>query len=113
MIKSIFNSIVNVLEYIIKYVKITYEEINVIVWYYIIPITWLLLLNLDLVIIYTTLWLGIIIGCDSFTSYCNKTFSKSVRFLLYFKKYGISYEFSSIIFCLIIPIIIYSILINL
>ena len=112
MINSIFKATVRVLESIANYTKSTYRQVNVVIWFFIIPITWLMLINNTAAIVYASFCIGIYMGCKSFKTYSNNLFYKSVTFLLYFTRYGMSYEFSSIIFCLVIPALIYIILLT-
>jgi hypothetical protein len=112
MTNQIFTATVRILEKIGKYTKCTYNQVNVVVWYFILPTIWLIDINKIAALVYTAFCIGIYVGCNSFKTYCNNVFNKSVGFLLHFIRYRISYELSSIIFCLIIPAIICIILLT-
>ena len=93
----------------------TYKEINIIVWFIIIPLSWMLLLDkiyqLRLFTILFSLLVAItIFFIPNFTELCDWLFQKSVDFLNLFNTVGSNYVASSVIICLLIPIVIYVIL---
>jgi len=102
---------------IAKKLNLTYNEVNIIVYYLIIPLTWTILADCIIKIPVTTplliaIWLMILIKEHKhFKSWCDEMFEASVRFLLWFQRIGWNYEVSSVIICVIIPIIIYILLI--
>jgi len=107
MKNSIFNSTVRLLEITAKQFNITYEMINVIIWYMLLPFYWLYLIYPLAFAFYLVFTIGFIWGYGSFKSFCNIVFTKSVSLLVRLaEKLRISYELSSIIFCIVIPIII-------
>ena len=91
----------------------TYNEVNNIVYYLLIPLSWAAMIDyiarlpfLSLLIITTWiifLWKNTMI----FRNRCDWAFMKSVDFLLWFKRIGWSYVVSSVIICVVIPILIY------
>lgn len=95
----------------------TYNEINIIAYYLIVPLTWTIMI--DILInkpITTTLllvaWIVIfIVHRNDFRQWCDWAFDKSVQFLLWFKCIGWDYILSSVIICVVVPIIIYATLI--
>ena len=107
----------NSLNQIAKWTGMTYNEINIIVYYLIIPLTWTVML--DLIIgfpVFTTLlaaaWIYIFYRTRHyFSRWCDIGFKKSRDFLLWFKRIGWNYEVSSVIICVVVPIIIYGFLI--
>lgn len=100
-----------------KATGMTYNEINIIVYYLIVPLTWTILFDIGLRLPIATpilllLWLCIWLGKRKhFRAWCDVAFNISVRFLLSFKRVGWKYEKSSVIICVVVPIIIYVLLI--
>ena len=116
MDKIIFRITANALSYISCKTGLTYNEINVIVYYFGIPFTWLCILDKIfsfhyLKIAFVIFMLGFIVGCKNFRAYSDWLFDKSVLFLNYFNKYGCNYITSSVLICVLLPIVIYTVLI--
>ena len=92
---------------------LTYNEVNIIVYYLIIPLTWTLMIDYLTKMPFLTPM--IIIGWIiflwkdqmKFRDRCDWAFDKSVDFLLYFKKIGWNYIVSSVIICVVVPVLIY------
>ena len=98
---------------IAKLTGATYNEVNIIVYYLLIPLSWAVMIDYItkmpfLSIMYVMAWI-IFLWKDSmkFRDRCDWAFDKSVVFLLWFKKTGWNYVVSSVIICVIIPILIY------
>lgn len=111
----IFKIIANLLSNIGSKTGLTYNEINIIVYYFIIPFSWLLLLDIIFDFYYfkfsfAIFCIGFIVGCRNFKSYSNWLFEKSVTFLNYFNRFGSNYIVSSVWICVTIPILIYTVL---
>jgi hypothetical protein len=112
----IFNFVANGLLFVGKKTRLSYNEINIIVYYFAIPFSWLCLLDIifnmhHLKIAFVIFTIGFIVGCRNFKEYSDWLFEKSVSFLNYFNKYGSNYIASSVWICVSLPIIIYGILI--
>ena len=112
----IFKIVANSLSFIGSKTELTYNEVNIIVYYFIIPFSWLCLLDIIfsfqyLKIAFVIFTLGFIFGCRNFKTYSDWLFNKSVSFLNYFNKYGSNYFVSSVWICVFLPIVIYAILI--
>ena len=98
---------------IAKLTGLTYNEVNIIVFYLIIPLTWTLMIDYLTKMPFLTPM--IIIGWIiflwkdqmKFRDRCDWAFDKSVDFLLYFKKIGWNYIVSSVIICVVVPVLIY------
>ena len=109
----------NLLNQIAKWTGMTYNEINIIVYYLIIPLTWTLMLDIIIGIpIFTPIlilaWLYFFVKTrtnEGFRRWCDRGFKDSVEFLLWFKRIGWNYIVSSVIICVVVPIIIYGLLI--
>jgi len=115
MIKSIFRIVADALLYIAKITGLTYNEINIIVYYFIIPFTWLILL--DYIFKFHYLKAGFIIfavvfflSCKNFRNFSDWLFDKSVDFLNIFNHIGSNYVASSVWICVAIQILIYCVL---
>jgi hypothetical protein len=116
MNRIIFKIVANSLSFIGHKTGLTYNEINIIVYYFGIPFSWLCLLDIIFnfhyfKIAFVIFTLGFIVGCRNFKTYSDWLFDKSVSFLNYFNKYGSNYVTSSVWICVSLPIIIYAILI--
>ena len=102
------------LEHIIARVTgATYNEVNIIVYYLLIPFSWTAMVDYITMMpfltpIYTIAWI-IFLWKDQmkFHDRCDWTFEKSVEFLLWFKKIGWNYVVSSVVICVVVPILIY------
>lgn len=113
----IFGIIANLLKRMAKALHISYNMANIIVYYFAIPLSWAIMLDfyfkmpiLSLTII--VVWLFLVIRYKkNFSVFCDNLFDKSAQFLLSFRKIGWNYVVSSVIICVIIPLIIYIVLI--
>ena len=116
MIDFIFNLVAVALFKIAKMTHLTYNEINIIVYYLIIPMSWCVMLDIIIQFpIFTPLWsvLWIYIFWTKrkfFSQWCDTVFSLSQEFLFSFKKIGWDYWKASVIICVALPLIIYSVL---
>ena len=116
MIKLVFNIVAKALFTISRVTGFTYNEINILVYYFFIPFTWLALLDLIfhfhyLKIAFAIFCFGFYIGCRDFRKYSDCLFEKSVIFLNYFNKFGSNYYASSVWICVSVPLLIYALLI--
>ena len=103
---------------IAKVTGMTYNEVNIIVYYLLIPLSWTAMVDYItkmpfLSIMYIIAWL-IFLWKDpmKFRDRCDWAFDKSVDFLLWFKKIGWNYIVSSVIICVVIPALVYAELIH-
>jgi len=115
---KIFFIIARRLHVISKKIGLTYNEVNIIVYYFFVPFTWLALVDEIFNIHYLKILgigccLGFWIGCKDFKTYADWLFGKSVDFLNYFAKYGFNYVKSSVWICVVLPFTIYALLISL
>ena len=113
MIKAIFSIVAITLFGIAQATHLTYNQINVIVYYLLIPLSWAIMLDCWIGLPVTTavllcIWLGIFIATRKFfKEWCDWVFKDSVDFLNYFNRWGGNYVLNSVIICVIIPILIY------
>ena len=98
---------------IAKLTGATYNEVNIIIYYLLIPLSWAAMIDYItkmpfLSIMYIVAWI-LFLRKDpmKFRDRCDWAFIKSVDFLLWFKKIGWNYVVSSVIICVVIPLLIY------
>lgn len=119
MVNSIFNIVANSLVWVGKKTGLTYNEVNILVYYLLIPLTWTVMLDCRLHMPLTTallicIWTGIFIATrHRFRSWCDRAFMRSVDFLNWFNRFGSNYFLSSVIICVLVPVAIYAFLIYL
>jgi hypothetical protein len=115
MIRFIFKIVAESLVFIGEKTGFTYNEINIIVYYFFIPFSWLAFLDVIfdfhyLKLAFAVFTFGFIVGCRNFRTYSDWLFDRSVSFINYFNKYGSNYVASSVWICVAVPIAIYAIL---
>ncbi len=114
MITLTFRLVATVLYNIGQLFGMTYNEVNVLAYYLLIPLTWTAMLDICIGLPLTTgallyTWMGIRIGTwGHFREWCDWAFMRSVDFLNYFNRWGGNYVLNSVIICVVIPIIIYA-----
>lgn len=96
--------------------KLSYHEINIIVYFFVVPFSWLVLLDAlfqfhFLKLSFAFFCIGFFTGCSDFKPFSTSLYRKSVQFLMYFNRFGSSYVASSVWICLVVPICIYVLLI--
>ncbi len=118
MLKFIFYLVAYSLALLAKLTKLTYNQINIIVYYILIPFSWLALADTILDVPYFKLGfviflLGFFVGCRNFKLYSDWLFSKSVDFLNSLNRFGGSYISVSVWICVALPFLVYAVLIYL
>ena len=117
VITIIFDKTAQVLQYLAQKLNLTYNQVNIIVYYMIVPCSWLIML--DFIIgcwpLMSVLWTVtcLIVGGwhrRDFRRWCDEMFGKSVEFLLWFRHIGWNYRKASVFICVVVPILIYSLL---
>ena len=117
IILGVFGIVAAGLNLIAKALHMTYNEINIIVYYLIIPLSWFILLDYIIGLPITTpiwilLWIYIFWSKRKFfRKWCDVAFQLSVDFLLKFQRIGWNYWKASVIICVVVPLIIYAALI--
>ncbi len=109
----IFAVVAGVEHVIAKLTGLTYKEVNIIVYYLLIPFSWTVMIDYIAMLplltpMYLISWV-IFLWKDpmKYRARCDWMFEKSVDFLLWFKKIGWNYVVSSVIICVIVPVLIY------
>lgn len=113
IVSSIFRKVAMALYNGASAIGITYNEINIIVYYLLIPLSWTIMFDCwsgspitSLALIF--IWFGIKIGTwGRFREWSDWAFMRSVDFLNYFNRFGGNYELNSVVICVLVPIIIY------
>jgi len=114
MYNKIFTLVRNALLKISTVSGFTYQEVNIIVYFFLIPFSWACLLDvLNGSYFFSLTLIGIMIALSLFRKYAEKLFILSVMFLLHFQKVNLNYERASVWICVWLPIAIYVILITL
>ncbi|SHI92099.1 hypothetical protein SAMN04488508_10468 [Aquimarina spongiae] len=115
--EALFKVVYDFLKFLEKLTGFTYEEINIIIWYIVIPFTWVLLLDKILGKHYLKATFLLILALfliyiPDFELFALWLFNVSVDFLNLFNHLGSSYKISSVIVCVLIPMVMYFILIR-
>lgn len=117
MVKSIFRIVAKSLFWIGEKTGLTYNEVNILLYYLFIPLSWTIMFDCWLGLPITTImliciWIGIFIANrHTFRIWCDFAFKDSVDFLNWFNRFGSNYVLSSVIICVLIPLLIYVLLI--
>ena len=118
-INRIFDLVANVLNQTASALGMTYNQINIVVYYLVIPLSWAVMLDLYIhmpiaSLVVGAVWMFILLyKWRSFSEWCDWLFDKSVQFLLYFYRWGGYYNLTSVIICVVIPLLIYGMLVYL
>ena len=113
-VSKLFWWVAKSLQSIARILHLSYNEINIIVYYLLIPLSWCIMLDCLIGMPITTLlliavWAVIFLKVKSFSEWCDKGFKLSQRFICLFGEY-VKY---SVIICVFIPVLIYAVLITL
>ena len=109
----IFAIVAGVEHIIAKVTGMTYNEVNIIVYYLLITLSWAVMIDYITMMpiltpMYIIAWV-IFLWKDpmKFRDRCDWAFMKSVDFLLWFKRIGWNYIVSSVVICVVVPGLIY------
>lgn len=108
---KIFDLVYRSLKWLSEIFGVTYEEINVIIWFIMLPVIFAYLLDrvlktnyvkiaLAVMVVLTLLWI------PSFENFSKLLFQKSAAFLHWFNYLGLNYTQASVLICLVLPIIV-------
>jgi len=118
--EKIFWIVVKIEQWLAAVFHLTYNEINILVYYLVVPLTWTAIVDWRFLHRpYATLALlavwAVVFICTRgrFSEWCDWAFKKSVDFLLWFQHIGWNYVVSSVIICVVLPILIYILLLKL
>ena len=112
---EIFDLVYKFLKWISFVTGFTYREVNIVVYFIIIPSFFFYLISRILkksypIITFIILTIITIMIIPNFERFSDKLFDKSVDFLNWFKIIGLNYIHASVVICVIIPIIAISLL---
>ena len=115
--KKLFNLTYEILMFLSKTTGFSYKEINIIVWFILIPLSWAFLIDKIYKFNYIKTTTLVIISVmllllNDFTEFSNWLFDVSANFLRGFDSIDGNYTASSVIICVFIPIVIYFLLIR-
>ena len=91
----------------------TYVEMNIIAYFILIPCSWLVLLDMivgtrgGLTFLFLLAWLCFLCLRKDFRIFSEWLFRRSVDFLLFFDRFGFNYVVSSVLICVMLPMLIY------
>lgn len=116
---EVFYIVAGVLNYFSDLTGLTYEEVNIIVYFFVIPFTWFVLIDIifkrhigKFLFLYLSLFsLSFLITNNLFTSFSFWLFSESVKFLSSFTFLGLDYTIMSVIVCVFLVILVYALLV--
>ncbi|WP_299336331.1 hypothetical protein [uncultured Psychroserpens sp.] len=115
--KDIFNYTYEFLMFLSRLTGFTYKEVNIIIWFILIPLSWMFLIDKIrgkhfFKIGFLIIVLLIVVMIRDFSRFSNQLFDHSANFLRGFDAIGSNYTASSVIICLMVPLIIYLMLIE-
>jgi hypothetical protein len=113
--EHIFQAVYRILKWISKVSGLTYHEVNIIIYYIIIPGFFVFLISKifkakSLIIGFLAFVFLILILVPDFEKFATTLFEKSVAFLNWFENFGLNYVQASVVICVIIPILIIALL---
>lgn len=105
---SLFNAVAQLLSAVAALTGLTYNEINIVAYYIVLPFVYVALLDRILAkhflkIAYVCLWIVILFSVDDFVASSDRLFEGSVRFLLGFSVVGLGYVAASVLVCVVLP----------
>ena len=110
--ERIFDRVVKILLGYARALKISYYAVNILLYYFIVPFSWLILLDMIFDFHYFKIGfalfsLGFFFYCKDFEAFSLNLYRRSVDFLNYFNRFGSNYVSSSVYICVLIPLLIY------
>ena len=110
----VFAIVAGIEHVIAKVTGLTYNEVNIIIYYLLIPLSRAVMNDFITMLpllspMYIVGWI-VFLWKDPmrFRDRCDWAFGKSVDFLLWFKKIGWNYIVSSVIICVVVPALVYA-----
>jgi hypothetical protein len=115
--KKIFELTYEFLMFLSRITGFSYKEINIIVWFIFIPLSWTFLIDKIkgkhyFKIGFSAIVILVLLFIRDFSEFSNKLFDVSADFLRGFNPVGMNYTEASVIICLLIPLVIYVVLIR-
>lgn len=119
LINRLFDFVADALTQAAIVLGVTYNQINIILYYLVIPLSWAVMIDIYIrkpiaSLVVVAIWCGIfILKGRNFREWCDWLFECSVNFLLSFNRIGSFYNLTSVIICGVVPLVIYGILVYL
>lgn len=116
-VQRIFDVTAKMLLWVADKIGLTYNEVNILVYYLLIPLSWTIMFDCWLKRPYTTgalsfVWMGIFIATrHTFREWCDWAYQDSIDFLNWFNRWGGNYILNSVIICVVVPLVVYVLLI--
>jgi len=111
----LFNAVAQTLDWVASVTGFTYNEINIIAYYIVLPFVYVVLLDRIfhkhmIKIAYVLVWAVILVVVRNFSEFCDALFKVSVDFLLMFTVVGLDYVAASVVICVILPAMVFVVL---
>jgi len=111
----VFRIVADGLNWIASVTGFTYNEINIIAYYIILPFVYVALLDRIfkkhvLKIAYVMAWAILLILLPNFRTFSDVLFQYSVDFLLLFGHFGLNYVAASVVICVLLPALVLAVL---
>jgi len=111
----VFQIVANSLDWIASITGFTYNEINIIGYYIILPFLYVALFDRILKkqvlkIVYIVAWAILIVVIPDFRAFSDALFQSSVDFLLLFGQAGLDYVAASVVVCVVLPGLVFVVL---
>jgi hypothetical protein len=111
----VFQIFADSLNWVASVTGFTYNEINVIAYYIILPFIYVALVDRilkrhSLKVTYTVIWVVLIVFTKDFRAFSDALFKHSVDFLLLFRRVGLNYVEASVVICVVLPGLVFALL---
>jgi len=111
----IFNIVYELLKFASVLTGLSYNEINIVAYYMILPFVYVVLLDKIiwrhvLKVIYVLAWAVLLFSTKSFSAFSDWLFDQSVHFLLSFRAIGWDYISASVLVCVVAPSLVFVVL---
>ncbi|WP_298895063.1 hypothetical protein [uncultured Psychroserpens sp.] len=115
--KEIFDLTYKLLMFLSRITGFSYKEINIIIWFIVIPLSWAFLIDKIrgkhfFKIGFIAIIILALLFIKDFSEFSNMAFDASAEFLRGFDSIGSNYTTTSVVICVLAPLIIYIILIR-
>ncbi len=111
----IFYVVAQSLNWIASLTGFTYNEINIIAYYILLPFIYVVLLDRImrthvLKVLYVLAWASVLYLTGNFSEFSDSLFESSANFLLLFSAVGLDYVAASVVICVILPALVFVVL---
>jgi hypothetical protein len=105
---TLFNLVADWLRWIAAVSGLTYNEINIVVYYIVLPFVYVALVDRILrrhilKVGYVLFWVVLLCVIRDFRGFSDWLFQRSVEFLLLFGRFGLNYVAASVVVCVVLP----------